>query len=50
MLGIGLSIPAVATRTKGVPFRVAIYGRWFERVTLDGAFAEIDGQPLYMEI
>lgn len=35
---------------KGVPFRLIIGGRVFERITLDGAFVDLDGQPLYLEI
>ena len=50
MLGLGLSIPQVATRTTGVPYRITIGGIVYERVLLDGTFVEIDGLPLYMEI
>jgi len=50
MLGLGLSIPQVATRTTGVPYRITIGGVVYERVLLDGTFVEIDGLPLYMEI
>lgn len=38
------------TPAKGAPFRITIGARVFERVTLDGAFVALDGQPLYMEI
>lgn len=50
MLGLGLSIPQVATHRTGVPYQITIDGVVYERVTIDGAFVEIDGSPLYMEI
>lgn len=50
MIGVSLSVPSIATLSKGVPFRLTIGGLVFERVTLDGVLVEIDGLPLYMEI
>lgn len=34
----------------GVPFRVTVDGVLCERVSIDGQWATIDGQPVYMEI
>lgn len=50
MLGFGFGISAVAARSKGAPYRITINGVLFERATLDGAFVEIDGLPVYMEV
>ena len=33
-----------------VPFRVTVDGVLCERVSIDGQWATIDGQPVYMEI
>lgn len=38
------------TRDKGVPLRISINGVLCERVSLDGEWLTIDGQPVYMEI
>ena len=50
MLGLGLSIPQVATHRTGVPYHITIGGVVYERVLIDGTFVEIDGNPVYMEI
>ena len=34
----------------GVPFRRVINGVLCERVSVDGVWATIDGQPVYMEV
>lgn len=47
---LGLSIPQVAARSKGVPLRITIGGVSYERVALDGAWMTIDGHPVYMEV
>lgn len=34
----------------GVPLRIIIDGVLCERVSIDGEWATIDGQPVYMEV
>ena len=36
--------------TTGVPFRITVDGVLCERVSIDGVWATIDGQPVYMEV
>ena len=36
--------------TTGVPFRIIVASVVCERVSIDGVWATIDGQPVYMEV
>lgn len=38
------------TLSTGVPFRITVDGVLCERVSIDGQWATIDGQPVYMEV
>lgn len=54
-VGAGLSIAGRGIKRRrgapvGTPLQITIGGVTYERVTIDGAFASLDGQPVYMQV
>ena len=46
----GMRLTDTNALTTGVSFRKVINGVLCERVSIDGVWATIDGQPVYMEV
>ena len=48
--GVSKALSRTNTLSTGMPFRITVDGVLCERVSIDGQWATIDGQPVYMEV